>query len=65
LAKGEGRIDQIGFSLHKNIIDKKEAEQLLGLEVQQGGEEVQERNSVAHLRRFMFASTYANRLRQV
>jgi len=29
---------------------------MLGLEVQQGGEEVQERNSVAHLRRFMGSS---------
>jgi hypothetical protein len=65
LAKGEGRIDQIGFSLHKNLIDKKEAEQSHGLEVQQGGEEVQERNSVAYLRRFMFPFIYANRLRQV
>jgi len=44
---------------------KKEAEQLLGLEVQQGGEEVQERNSVAHLRRFISPSIYANSLRQV
>jgi hypothetical protein len=44
---------------------KKEAEHLLGLEVQQGGEEVQERNSVAHLRRFMTPFIYANCLRQV
>lgn len=31
---------------------------MLGLEVQQGGEEVQERNSVAHLRRFMRVCIY-------
>lgn len=38
---------------------------MLGLEVQQGGEEVQERNSVAHLRRFMGSCIYKKCLQQV